>query len=217
MPFFWTNFNFMFEDHPIFKESIQYIRTEIGPHQFNNLEKEVLERLIHTSGDFHIKSLLKFSKDACEVAIKALRLGAPILTDTEMAAAGIKSMAKKTHNNLVLPVGKWFNSDAQYKTTKTAYCVEQAWLELSQKFVKDRSPIVVFGSSPTALEKLMDILDDSKDKPTLVVGMPVGFIGVERSKIRLLESLYNYIVVDSTRGGAAMAAATVNALLRSSI
>ena len=63
----------------------------------------------------------------------------------------------------------------------------------------------------------MDILDESKDKPTLIVGMPVGFVGVERCKIRLLKSLNNYIVVDSTRGGAAMAAATVNALLRSSM
>ena len=79
------------------------------------------------------------------------------------------------------------------------------------------SPIVVFGSSPTGLEKLLDILEVCDKKPTLIIGMPVGFIGVEKSKKRLLATNLPYIVMGSTRGGAAMAGATVNALLRESI
>ena len=80
-----------------------------------------------------------------------------------------------------------------------------------------KSPIVVIGSSPTALTYLIDILENSKDLPSLIIGMPVGFIGVLQSKSRLLQSIYPYIILNSTRGGSALAAATINALLRYSI
>ena len=95
--------------------------------------------------------------------------------------------------------------------------MEKAWMELSSIYYGLKSPIVIFGSAPTALEKLLDILDDSNQAPSLIVGMPVGFIGVEKCKTRLIESPYTYIVLDSTRGGAAMAASVINALLRSTV
>jgi len=69
---------------------------------------------------------------------------------------------------------------------------------------------------PTALEKLLDIVKDN-NRPSLIIGMPVGFIGVEQAKERLIKSNLNYIIVRSTRGGASMAAASINALLRASI
>ena len=207
----------MLKDHPIFLESIEFIRSRLGPHSFNNLETKVLERLIHTSGDFQIKDLLQFSENACEIAVKACKLGSPILTDTEMAAAAIRSMAQNTNGNLVVSVRKWLNSETKYTSTATAYGIEKAWLELSKEYLGDSSPIVLIGSAPTALQRLLDILETTKNKPSLIVGMPVGFIGVEHSKKRLTKSNYNYIVMGSTRGGASMVAATINALLRSSI
>ena len=90
-------------------------------------------------------------------------------------------------------------------------------MEISKYSFGDKSPIVVFGSSPTALEELLDNIEKNDHKPSLIIGMPVGFIGVEQSKKRLIKSNQNYIVLGSTRGGAAMAGATINALLRSSI
>ena len=80
-----------------------------------------------------------------------------------------------------------------------------------------KSPIVVIGSSPTALTYLIDILENAKDFPSLIIGMPVGFIGVEKSKNKLSSTKIPRIVLNSTRGGAAMAAASVNALLRETI
>ena len=207
----------MLKDHPIFLESINFIRSKLGPHNFNNLEVEVLERLIHTSGDFAIKDLLEFSQNACDVGIKACKSGAPIITDTEMAAVAIRTMAKNTQGNVVVSIRHWLNSDKKYSSTSSAYGIEKAWLELSRNNTGNASPIVLFGSAPTALEKLLDILENSKNKPSLIIGMPVGFIGVEPAKKRLLKSSYNYIVMRSTRGGASMAAATINALLRSSV
>ena len=103
------------------------------------------------------------------------------------------------------------------KITKTAYGLSEGWKELSEKNSGIKSPIVVIGSSPTALTYLIDILENKKDLPSLIIGMPVGFIGVEKSKNKLLATDLHRIVLNSTRGGAAMAAAAINALLRESI
>ena len=207
----------MINDHPIFLESIKFIKSKITKNDFNWIESKVLERLIHTSGDFQIQNLLKFSENVCENTLEALKLGAPILTDTDMAAAAIKTMANKSQRNKVFSARNWIVDNLDCNSTKTAYGIEHAWLELSKKYHGKVSPIVVFGSSPTALEKLLDILEGCENKPTVIIGMPVGFIGVEKSKKRLLESNVSYIVMGSSRGGAAMAGATINALLRESI
>ena len=207
----------MIKDHPIFLESIRYIRSNLGENNFNYLESKVLERLVHTSGDFNIQNLLRFSDNACEQSIQSIKKGAPILTDTEMAATAIRSMAKNTNGNQVFSAKRWYENKTNFKITKTAYGLSQGWLELSAKNSFNKSPIVVIGSSPTALINLLDILEDSKSSPSLIIGMPVGFIGVEKSKQKLMASNHTWIVINSTRGGAAMAAATINALLKESI
>ena len=206
----------MMKDHPIFLESIKYIRSNLRPNNFNYLENKVLERLIHTSGDFNIQNLLEFSHDACEKGIQSLKEGAPILTDTDMAAAAVKTMAKKTTGNKVFSAKIWLE-DNNSGLTKTAYAIRKGWLDLSAKNSGMKSPIVVIGSSPTSLINLLDLLEEKKESPSLIIGMPVGFIGVEKSKQKLLGTNLSRIVMNSTRGGAAMAAAAVNALLRESI
>ena len=207
----------MIKDHPIFLESIKFIRSNLIENNFNYLENKVLERLVHTSGDFNIQKLLEFSEGACEKAVKSLKEGAPILTDTDMAAAAIKSMAKNTSGNLVISSKKWFNEKDLLGLTKTAYGIEKGWIELSANNLGSKSPIIVIGSSPTALVNLLNILKNSKQIPSLIIGMPVGFIGVRQSKEKLLNTNFPRIVINSTRGGAAMAAAAVNALLRETI
>ena len=207
----------MINDHPIFLESIRFIRSNLTKNNFNYLENKVLERLIHTSGDLTIQKLLEFSEGACEKAIKSLKEGAPILTDTDMAAAAIQSMTKSTSGNSVVSAKKWFNDKDLLGLTKTAYGIEKGWIELSANNLGVKSPIIVIGSSPTALVNLLDILKNSKQIPSLIIGMPVGFIGVKKSKEKLLKTNYPRIVVNSSRGGAAMAAAAINALLRETI
>ena len=134
-----------------------------------------------------------------------------------MAAAAIKSMAENTTRNKVFAARKWFGKNNQTNLTKTAYGLSEGWKELSAINSGSKSPIVVIGSSPTALTYLIDILENSKDLPSLIIGMPVGFIGVENSKNKLISTDLPRIVLNSTRGGAAMAAAAVNALLRETI
>jgi len=204
-------------DHPIFLESIRFIRSHLRANDLNYLEKKVLERLVHTSGDFSVQNLIEFSEGACEKGIQALKNGAPILTDTDMAAAAIKSMAENTTRNKVFTSRMWVGENNQIKLTKTAYGLSEGWKELSVKNFGIKSPIVVIGSSPTALSYLIDILENANYLPSLIIGMPVGFIGVEKSKNKLLSTNLPSIVLNSTRGGAAMAASVVNALLRESI
>ncbi len=172
---------------------------------------------MHTSGDFSVQNLLNFSEGACEKGLQALKNGAPILTDTDMAAAAIKSMAENTTKNKLFTARMWFGKNNHTKLTKTAYGLSKGWSELSLKNSGKKSPIVVIGSSPTALTHLIDVLDNTKALPSLIIGMPVGFIGVEKSKNKLISTDLPRIVLNSTRGGAAMAAAAVNALLRETI
>ena len=204
-------------DHPIFLESIRFIRSHLGANDLNYLEKKVLERLVHTSGDFSVQNLIEFSEGACQKGLQAIKKGAPILTDTDMAAAAIKSMAENTTRNKVFSARMWFKEKNHSKLTKTAYGLTEGWKELSVKNSGMKSPIIVIGSSPTALVNLLEILKNSKHIPSLIIGMPVGFIGVRQSKEKLLNTDYPRIVVNSTRGGAAMAAAAINALLRETI
>ena len=207
----------MIQDHPIFLESVKFIKSNLNKNNFNYLENKVLERIVHTSGDFNIQNLLEFSEGACEKATKSLKEGAPILTDTDMAAVAINSMAKGTSGNLVVSAKKWFNEKDLSGLTKTAYGLEKGWNELSAKNLGVKSPIIVIGSSPTALTNLLHKLEESKQIPSLIVGMPVGFIGVKQSKEKLSNTNYPRIIVNSSRGGAAMAAAAVNALLRETV
>ena len=207
----------MIKDHPIFLESISFIKSHLIENNLNYLENKVLERLVHTSGDFNIQKLLEFSEGACEKAVQSLKAGAPILTDTDMAAAAIKSMAKNTSGNSVVSAKRWFYDKDLEGLTKTAYGVEKGWIELSAKNSGNQSPIIVIGSSPTALINLLKIIKNTQQVPSLIIGMPVGFIGVRQSKKQLLNTNYPRIVLNSTRGGAAMAAAAVNALLRETI
>ena len=207
----------MIEDHPIFLKSMRFIRSKISQNNFTELETKVLERLIHTSGDFSIQNLLSFSENACEIGIKAIRNKVPILTDTDMAAAAIKSMAARAGVNQIFSASKWFEQQKDFSKTKTAFGIMSGWMEISKFNYGDKAPIVIFGSSPTALEEFLTSLESTDRKPSLIIGMPVGFIGVEQSKRSLIKSNQNYIVLGSTRGGAAMAGAAINALLRSSI
>ncbi len=201
-------------DHPIFTESIRLIKAELGPTGLDPLQQQVLERLIHSSGDFGLKDILKFSTGACQQGISSLIAGAPILTDTAMAAAAVSPMASRTLKSQVRCVLEWAPAQAPQGATRTAIGMNCAWEELSKEFQQTRSPIVLIGSAPKALETLLDLISNGAFRPSLIIGMPVGFVGVAESKRRLSESDIAQIRLDGTRGGAALAAACINALLR---
>ena len=202
-------------EHPIFHESITFIRSKLGTTGLDLIQQSILERIIHSSGDFSLKSCIRFSPGVCEHAIDALKNGAKILTDTYMAEAAISSMAAKTINAeircILRMAPKTIDSTL---TTRSAIGMKNIWLDLELKDNTLNAPLVVIGSAPTALISLLDLVESGYAKPSLIIGMPVGFIGVSESKNRLMNSDCPYIVMEGSKGGASLAAAATNALLR---
>jgi precorrin-8X/cobalt-precorrin-8 methylmutase len=181
----------------------------------DKVQKSILERIIHSSGDLSLQSCVRFSPNACEKAIKALQNGAKIVTDTYMAEAAISPMAKRTINSDIQCIlGMATPSLDSTLTTRSAIGMRNLWLDFEEKENLLHPPIVVIGSSPTALISLLDLVESGYTTPSLIIGMPVGFIGVYESKSRLLNSEFPYIVLEGSKGGASVAAAATNALLR---
>ena len=202
-------------EHPIFLESVKYIRSKLGITGLDQVQQSILERIIHSSGDFSLQSSIRFSPSACENAIIALQNGAKILTDTFMAEAAISPMAKRTINTdiqcILERAPKLIDSNMN---TRSSIGMKNIWLDFEEKESCLTAPFVVIGSSPTALISLLDLVESGHTKPSLIIGMPVGFIGVSESKSRLLNSECSYIVLEGSKGGASLAAAATNALLR---
>ncbi len=194
-------------DHPIFSESVRRIRLLLGPTGLDPLSQELLERLVHSSGDPTIAPLLRFSPGACERGVQVLAAGAPILTDTAMAAAAVAPMARRTFANPVRSLLEWAPDQAPAGTTRAAIGLERAVLEWPHA-------VLLIGSAPTALQRLLDGVAGGAPAPPLVIGMPVGFVGVLESKRRLAASGLPQIRLEGSRGGAGLVAAAANALLR---
>ena len=202
-------------EHPIFLESVKYIRYQLGFTGLDQVQQSILERIIHSSGDFSLQSCLRFSTSACENAINALQKGAKILTDTYMAESAISPMAKRTINSEIQCIlEKAPTSVDSIVDTRSAIGMRNIWLDFQKQKNLLHTPLVVIGSSPTALISLLDLVESGYVTPSLVIGMPVGFIGVSESKSRLLKSECPYIVLEGSRGGASLSAAAMNALLR---
>ena len=179
----------------------------LGQTGLANSQEDVLLRLVHSSGDPALAGLLRFSLGACEAGQIALARGAVILTDTAMASAAVAPMAARTFSNPVHSVLSWAPDQAPEGQTRTALGMARA-LEVYP------DAVVLIGSAPTALEQLLDLVEAHRSAPSLVVGMPVGFVGVAQSKSRLAASGLPQIRLEGSRGGAGLVAAAVNALLR---
>lgn len=199
-------------DHPIFTESVRRIRGWLGPTGLDPVQQEVLERLVHSSGDLAIAPELHFSPGACAAGLAALAAGAPILTDTAMAAAAVTPMARRSFGNPVHSVLAWAPALAPEGSTRTAAGMAPALAALP-------GAVVLIGSAPTALERLLELVTGPDPAagvvpPALVIGMPVGFVGVAESKRHLAASGLPQIRLEGSKGGAGLVAAAVNALLR---
>ncbi len=198
-------------DHPIFRESVRRIRLLLGETGLEGVEQELLERLVHSCGDASIAPWLRFSPGACGRGMAALAAGAVILTDTAMAASAVAPMARRTFANPVHTVLDWAPATAPLGGTRAAIGMERA-LEAHP------GAVVLIGSAPTALELLLGRVAPGTaaalPAPALVIGMPVGFVGVAESKRHLAASGLVQIRLEGSRGGAGLVAAAVNALLR---
>ncbi|MGB3202439.1 MAG: precorrin-8X methylmutase [Nodosilinea sp.] len=190
---------------PILEESFALIDQEFGDHDFTPAQYAVVRRMIHSTADFELKDLVVFGEGAIAAALQHLSSGGPIVVDVTMVRQGVTSMVERTfHNPLLTAVAVGDPAEPGRTRTETGLlrCLEQA-----------PNALVVIGNAPTALMALCDRIDAGQAQPALVIGAPVGFVAVEASKQRLAQTPVSQIRVDGRKGGSAVAAAMLNALL----
>ncbi|MFF9204791.1 precorrin-8X methylmutase [Streptomyces sp. NPDC014986] len=180
--------------HPIEQESFRRLRARLDTSHFPPLTRAVVERVVHSSADLGYADELVMDEDELTKAHAALHAGAPVVVDVEMVAAGITRRAT---------VCRLRDAKAGPGLTRSAHAVRLAYEEVGP------GALWVIGCAPTALEELLT-LDAS---PALVVGLPVGFVGAAESKAALRESGLPAVSNVSEKGGSAVAAAALNALL----
>lgn len=172
-------------------------------------EKPVIMRVIHTSADFDYAETLKFSENAVKVARDLLRNGADIVTDTNMAKAGINKKMLERFGGTV----HCFMADEDVSKEAKERSLTRAAVSMERASKIGKSVIFAVGNAPTALVSLHEMMEKGIFTPEFVIGVPVGFVNVEAAKELFLESRVPYIVNKGRKGGSNVAAAICNALL----
>ena len=191
------------------KRSFAIITEELGGRTFPEGVAEVVKRVIHTSADFDYADNLCFSPNAVEKAKAALEAGATIVTDTNMALAGI---SKPTLAKLGRKAGCLLADEDVAREAK-ARGVTRATVSMEHAAKLEDPLIFAIGNAPTALIRLHELIGEGAVSPALVIGVPVGFVNVVESKELFLGGDTPYIIARGRKGGSNVAAAIVNALL----
>ena len=194
------------------KRSFEIITEELGDRVLLPGTEPIVKRCIHTSADFDYADNLVFSDHAVDRALDAVRRGASIVTDTQMARAGINKKRLARYGGEV----HCFMSDEDVAetarlngTTRAAACMDKA----AERYGNERL-IFAVGNAPTALVRLYELVNEGVLRPELIIGVPVGFVNVVQSK-ELILGLKDtpYIVARGRKGGSNIAACICNALL----
>ena len=192
----------------IYRRSFAIIRAEADLRRFTPEEEPVAVRIIHACGIVAVASDLAFAPGAVRAGTAALQAGAPILCDSKMVANGVTRSRLPRANQVICTLDNPAVPDlaGKLRTTRTAAAME-LWREHLD------GAVVAIGNAPTALFRLLELLDDGLPPPACVIGMPVGFVGAAESKAALIaDGRVPYLAVRGRMGGSAMTAATINAL-----
>ena len=190
--------------HPIEEESYRIMRSELDLSHWSELDRAVLERIVHSSADLDYANMTVIGKYATAAGVAALRAGAPIVVDANMVKMGITSVPSHCFlDDIPKP-----SPDASI--TRSALAMRRG-IELHPE-----GAIFVIGNAPTALFELLDQVAQGSVRPALIIGLPVGFVGATESKEALRQSAVADIAMSNIgrKGGSAVAAGAMNALLR---
>lgn len=191
------------------KRSFEIITELLGDTPMDPENAPVIKRVIHTSADFDYAKNLVFSPGAVEQGIRALKAGCDIVTDTQMAKAGINKTALGKLGGAV----HCFMSDEDVAREAKLRGVTRAAVCMERGAALGRPCIFAIGNAPTALISIKELMDNGKLTPALIIGVPVGFVNVVESKELILGTQAPHIVARGRKGGSNVAAAICNALL----
>lgn len=191
------------------KRSMEIITEELHGKTWPEPEFSIVKRCIHTSADFDYAENLCFSEQAAMKGVEALRRGAVIVTDTQMAWSGInkKKLASYGGEAYCFMAEEQVAEEAKKRgCTRAAVCMEYgARLE--------KEVIFAVGNAPTALIRLYELIQEGAVKPALIIGAPVGFVNVVEAKELIMTAGVPYIVPKGRKGGSNIAATICNAML----
>lgn len=193
----------------IYRQSFSTVRSEARLDHLPQDMQAIAIRLIHACGMVDLVDDLAFSGDAASKGHAALQAGADVLCDVEMVAHGIIRSRLNTETSVVCTLndGGVVPLAEELKTTRSAAAVD-LWQDQLE------GSVVAIGNAPTALFHLLELIGKTGQRPAVILGLPVGFVGAAESKEALTQNPFGipYITVLGRRGGSAMAAAAVNAL-----
>ncbi|GAB6841460.1 precorrin-8X/cobalt-precorrin-8 methylmutase [Methylorubrum rhodinum] len=192
----------------IYARSFAMIRAESDLARWSGAAERVVVRMIHACGMTDLPKDVEMSENFAEAGEAALKAGAPILCDVRMVADGVTRTRLPAKNEVVCTLGDPRVPGLAEKlgTTRSAAAME-LWREHLP------GSVVAVGNAPTALFRLLELLDEGVAPPAAVIGIPVGFVGAAESKEALArDGRVPFVVVHGRRGGSAMTAAAVNAL-----
>jgi precorrin-8X/cobalt-precorrin-8 methylmutase len=202
------------DGNAIYERSFAIIRAEADLAAFSPEEAEVAIRMIHACGHVEAARHIVFGHDLVAAARAALARGAPILCDADMVAQGITRARLPARNDVFCALRDPAVAALAEKlgTTRSAAAIELWGDRLA-------GAVVAIGNAPTALFRLLELLDAGTPRPAAVLGIPVGFVGAAESKEALATSPHRlpFLIVRGRMGGSAMTAAAVNALARAGL
>jgi precorrin-8X/cobalt-precorrin-8 methylmutase len=201
-------FDYLRDPEAIYRQSFEIIGAEAGLDGLPGDIAPVARRMIHACGMVDLIEDLAFSPGAGAAGRQALASGAPVLCDVRMVAAGIMANRLSADNDLLVGLDRPETGELAKRlvTTRSAAGMDALADRLA-------GAVVVIGNAPTALFRLLELMADGGPRPALVLGFPVGFVGAAESKAALAESDLPFITLHGRRGGSAIAAAALNALI----
>jgi precorrin-8X/cobalt-precorrin-8 methylmutase len=206
--------NYLRDGAAIYERSFAIIRAEADLSRFATDEADVAVRMIHACGQVDVAAHIVFGGNLVAAARGALAAGAPIFCDAEMVAHGITRARLPAKNDVICTLNdpRTAALAAKNATTRSAAALD-LWLD------RLGGAVVAIGNAPTALFRLLDLLDAGAPKPAAILGIPVGFVGAAESKAALAGDPRGvpFLVVRGRIGGSAMTAAAVNALARAGL
>lgn len=191
------------------KRSFEIITEELGDTPLVPGTELIVKRCIHTSADFDYAKNLCFSENVVEKAMQAIKEGACIVTDTQMAKSGINKRVLSRYGGEVF----CFMSDEDVAAIAKEKGCTRATACMDKAAAMDKKLIFAIGNAPTALVRLYELIQDGKLSPELIIGVPVGFVNVVQSKELIMQTNVPYIVAKGRKGGSNIAACICNALL----
>ena len=190
------------------RESFRIITQELGDRPLDPEQAPIIKRVIHTTADFDYADNLYFSPGVVALAKAAIRDGAAIVTDTQMALSGINKKTLARFGGQV----RCFMADEDVAAEAKRLGVTRARVSMDKGAKLGENVIFAVGNAPTALIRLRELIDGGY-RPKLIIGVPVGFVNVVASKELIIDTDVPCIVARGRKGGSNVAACIVNALL----